>query len=83
MSGLAHDEPARARAFGVESIKLLTSDGIALDGDLYEPERHPGRPAVLLVHGIRWNYRSGPSRWMAPWEVTPGCQRTSLHWMVF
>lgn len=54
------------RSLDLKWIKVSTSDGVTLDGALYEPNLNSAKPAFLIVHGIRWNYRSGPSRWMAP-----------------
>lgn len=57
----------REPAVSLELISVTTADGVELDGARYRPERANGRAlGILLVHGMRWNFYRGPSRWLAP-----------------
>jgi pimeloyl-ACP methyl ester carboxylesterase len=58
----------RSRAIRMELVAMTTSDGIELDAALYRPRDGAQRPAMgfLLVHGIKWNFYRGPSRWLGP-----------------
>jgi hypothetical protein len=52
----------------LELISVQTGDGVELDGVHYRPAQGNSREgrAFLLVHGMRWNFYRGPSRWIAP-----------------
>jgi pimeloyl-ACP methyl ester carboxylesterase len=62
------------QAFAVENQPIVqlvterTEDGLELHGARYRPAKGNVRErrGFLLVHGIRWNFYSGPSRWIAP-----------------
>jgi predicted alpha/beta hydrolase len=49
-------------------VTLETADHVELDGILLEPDAVlPERGiGIVLVHGLRWNFYRGPSRWLAP-----------------
>jgi hypothetical protein len=56
----------------VDLVTLTTADGIELDGALYAPAS-PARPgAILMVHGLTWNFYRGPSRWLPPLLAAAG-----------
>lgn len=58
----------------LELVTLRTDDGIDLDGAWYfTPATIPSRPAaVLVVHGLTWNFYRGPSRWLPPLLAAAG-----------
>lgn len=63
---------AVARGFDLDLVTVVTSDDVTLDGALYAPVAADRKPAFLLVHGIRWNFYRGPSRWMGPLLASNG-----------
>lgn len=66
----------------MELVDMTTEDGVELDGALYVPYGAARRPRMgfLLVHGIRWNFYKGPSRWLGPMLAQAGfaCVAPSL-----
>lgn len=48
----------------LELVTLRTADGVELDGALYAARTPAPRGAVLMVHGLTWNFYRGPSRWL-------------------
>lgn len=52
----------------VELVSASTADGQELDGARYRPRGGNTRNGrgFLLVHGMRWNFYRGPSRWLGP-----------------
>lgn len=69
MTDMENGDVVKPKAeIALELITVQTADGIDLDGALYRPARgnlRDGR-AFLLIHGMRWNFYRGPSRWLAP-----------------
>jgi len=66
-----HDQGAESGASAgvvLELVSVQTGDGVELDGAYYRPAQGNSREgrAFLLVHGMRWNFYRGPSRWIAP-----------------
>jgi alpha-beta hydrolase superfamily lysophospholipase len=64
----------------IELVTVTTADGVDLDGALYAPP--PGRRtegAVLMVHGLTWNFYRGPSRWLPPLLAEAGHLCLSLN----
>ena len=62
----------------LELVTLTTADGVELDGALYEsgPAR---RGAIVMVHGLTWNFYRGPSRWLPPLLARAGFDCLSLN----
>jgi predicted alpha/beta hydrolase len=64
----------------IELITLVTRDGSELDGALYVPSvATASRGAVLVVHGLTWNFYRGPSRWLPPLLTEAGYTCLSLN----
>ncbi len=64
----------------IELITLVTRDGSELDGALYVPSvATASRGAVLVVHGLTWNFYQGPSRWLPPLLTEAGYTCLSLN----
>jgi len=63
----------------VETVFVETSDGLSLGGSLFEPE--PGKACgigIVLVHGLKWSFDTGPSKWLAPLLAEHGYTVLSL-----
>jgi dienelactone hydrolase len=63
----------------IELVTVTTADGVELDGGLYEPRGEQPRSAVLMVHGLTWNFYRGPSRWLPPRLAGAGYACLSLN----
>jgi alpha/beta superfamily hydrolase len=52
----------------LQLITLTTQDGVELDGGWYLPPAGAVRrsAAILVVHGLTWNFYRGPARWLPP-----------------
>jgi pimeloyl-ACP methyl ester carboxylesterase len=66
------------------SLKLTatkTADGEELDGALYSPAQTSSvhLPAILMVHGLTWNFYRGPSRWLPPLLAAEGFPCLSIN----
>src|SRR5262249_10226189 len=59
-------------------VTVTTADGVELDGALYGPGGRP-RGAILMVHGLTWNFYRGPSRWLPPRLADAGYACLSLN----
>ena len=71
----------RSNAVAMELVAMTTDDGVELDGALYRPWGHArASMGFLLVHGIKWNFYRGPSRWLGPLLARAGfaCLAPSL-----
>lgn len=76
MSGARHP-----LAYDLELVSADTGDGLSLDGARYWPRsgnRRAGR-AFLLVHGMRWSFHRGPSRWLGPLIAARGYDCLALN----
>ncbi|MBI3517082.1 MAG: hypothetical protein HY060_23875, partial [Proteobacteria bacterium] len=62
----------------LELVTLTTADGVALDGALYAATQ-ARRGAILMVHGLTWNFYRGPSRWLPPLLARAGFDCLSLN----
>jgi len=62
-------------------ITVETADGVELDGALYRPDDDARQrsQAVLMVHGLTWNFYRGPSRWLPPLLADAGYTCLSLN----
>jgi pimeloyl-ACP methyl ester carboxylesterase len=63
----------------IELVTVTTADGVELDGALYEPRGERPRGAILMVHGLTWNFYRGPSRWLPPRLADAGYACLSLN----
>lgn len=65
----------------IELITVKTDDGIELDGALHQPDPTGRREplAVLMIHGLTWNFYRGPSRWLPPILANAGYPCLSLN----
>ncbi len=64
----------------IDLITATTRDGVELDGALYRPAGAVApRAAVLMVHGLTWNFYRGPSRWLPPRLAEAGYPCLSLN----
>jgi alpha-beta hydrolase superfamily lysophospholipase len=65
----------------VELVSTKTADGIELDGASYRPGdgNTRQRRGFLLVHGMRWNFYRGPSRWLGPLLAMQGYDCLALN----
>jgi hypothetical protein len=63
----------------VDLLTLVTADGVELDGALYAPRTAEPRGAILMVHGLTWNFYRGPSRWLPPLLAEAGYACLSLN----
>jgi predicted alpha/beta hydrolase len=68
-------------AYYLEIVDLATGDGVVLDGARYRPinGNTRGGRAFLLVHGMRWNFYRGPSRWLGPLLAARGYDCLALN----
>lgn len=59
----------------------MTADGIELDGAAYHPEpsMSPVATGFLVLHGLKWNFYRGPSRWLAPLLAQAGFATLALN----
>lgn len=81
-TGAGNDTDAKSQAeLVLELVTVRTGDGHDLDGALYRPARGNSRDgrAFLLVHGMRWNFYRGPSRWLAPMLAQQGYDCLALN----
>jgi alpha-beta hydrolase superfamily lysophospholipase len=47
-------------------VTLETADNVELDGIVLQPIASArSRIGIVLIHGLRWNFYRGPSRWLA------------------
>jgi predicted alpha/beta hydrolase len=63
----------------VELVTLHTADGVELDGAFYAARGAAPQGAVLMVHGLTWNFYRGPSRWLPPLLAEAGHTVLSLN----
>jgi dienelactone hydrolase len=63
----------------IELVTVTTADGVELDGALYEAHGAQPRGAILVVHGLTWNFYRGPSRWLPPRLAEAGYACLSLN----
>ena len=63
----------------IDLVTLSTADGVELDGALYAARGPSSRGAVLMVHGLTWNFYRGPSRWLPPRLADAGYAVLSLN----
>ena len=63
----------------IELVTVTTADGVELDGALYGPGCGRPRGAILMVHGLTWNFYRGPSRWLPPRLADAGYTCLSLN----
>jgi pimeloyl-ACP methyl ester carboxylesterase len=63
----------------VDLVTVRTADGVELDGALYAARRPGPGGAVLMVHGLTWNFYRGPSRWLPPRLAEAGHTVLSLN----
>ncbi len=64
----------------LELVTVRTADDKELDGAMYHPEGpRDSRTAILLVHGLTWNFYRGPCRWLAPLLAEAGFTCLSLN----
>ena len=63
----------------IDLVTLSTADGVELDGALYAARAPSSRGAVLMVHGLTWNFYRGPSRWLPPRLADAGYAVLSLN----
>ena len=63
----------------VELVTVRTADGLELDGALYAARAPGPGSAVLMVHGLTWNFYRGPSRWLPPRLADAGHTVLSLN----
>ena len=69
------------RGIPLELVTVTTADGIELDGAFYAPTAAGAgeRAAILMVHGLTWNFYRGPSRWLPPLLARAGYSCLSLN----
>jgi hypothetical protein len=65
----------------LELVSVMTKDGVELDGAYYGSPGGEGRQgrAVLVVHGLTWNFYRGPSRWLPPMLAEAGFDTLALN----
>jgi pimeloyl-ACP methyl ester carboxylesterase len=63
----------------VELVTVTTGDGIELDGAVYAAGAGPAPAAILMVHGLTWNFYRGMSRWLPPMLAEAGYPCLSLN----
>ena len=56
------------RGTPLELVTVTTADGLELDGAFYASTTAGADKlaAILMVHGLTWNFYRGPSRWLPP-----------------
>jgi alpha-beta hydrolase superfamily lysophospholipase len=63
----------------IELVTVTTADGVELDGAFHAAAGGRPRGAVLMVHGLTWNFYRGPSRWLPPRLAEAGYACLSLN----
>lgn len=64
----------------MELVTIETGDKVELDGAWYSlPAEGVWRTAILIVHGLGWNFYRGPSRWLPPLFAAAGYSCLALN----
>jgi len=64
----------------LELVTVQTADKVELDGAYYSPPSDAAsQVAILIVHGLTWNFYRGPSRWLPPLLRAAGYSCLSLN----
>ncbi|HYZ64518.1 MAG TPA: hypothetical protein VE650_18865 [Acetobacteraceae bacterium] len=63
----------------LELVSVTTQDDVELDGAHYRASERRQEHAVLIVHGLTWNFYRGPSRWLPPLLAEAGLDSLALN----